>query len=254
VLGQLLTRAMDPTSGVVRVDGHDVRTLPLRTLRDHVSVVPQEPFLFSDTLANNIGFGLDNRDLPVVPTGVSVVGTPLPVPVPQQPDPARVREAARLAGLADDVEGFPQGYDTILGERGVTLSGGQRQRTAIARAIVRDPAILILDDSLSAVDTETERRILDGLREVAQNRTVILIAHRVSTLRHADQIMVLSEGRVVEQGSHDDLLARGGHYADLERLQRLATDLDADDEAVIDPERAADALERAAHPAPEAVK
>ncbi|MDL2344590.1 ABC transporter ATP-binding protein [Deinococcus sp. MIMF12] len=253
VLGQLLTRSMDPTSGVVRVDGHDVRTIPLRTLRDHISVVPQEPFLFSDSIANNIGFGLGNRDLPEVPTGVSVVGAP-PLPdIPQNPDMDRVRNAARLAGLAGDVEDFPQGYDTVLGERGVTLSGGQRQRTAIARAIVRDPAILILDDSLSAVDTETERRILDGLREVARGRTVILIGHRISTLRHADQIVVLDGGRLIEQGTHDDLVAAGGHYAEIERLQRLASDLDADDEPIRDAEVAADALEHQPMPQ-EAVK
>ncbi|MPY65085.1 ABC transporter ATP-binding protein [Deinococcus sp. SDU3-2] len=253
VLGQLLTRSMDPTSGVVRVDGHDVRTIPLRVLRDHISVVPQEPFLFSDSIANNIGFGLGNRDLPEVPTGVSVVGAPPPPDIPPNPDMDRVRDAARLAGLAGDVEDFPQGYDTVLGERGVTLSGGQRQRTAIARAIVRDPAILILDDSLSAVDTETERRILDGLREVAQGRTVILIGHRISTLRHADQIIVLDSGRLVEQGTHDDLVAAGGHYAEIERLQRLASDLDADDEPIRDAEVAADVLEHQPMPQ-EAVK
>ncbi|MBZ9753310.1 ABC transporter ATP-binding protein/permease [Deinococcus sp. HMF7604] len=244
VLGQLLTRAMDPTSGQVKIDGHELRVIPLATLRDAISVVPQEPFLFSDTIANNIGFGIEARDLPDVPTGVSVVGAPPPEDIPQTPDPARVREAARLAGLLDDVQDFPQGFDTMLGERGVTLSGGQRQRTAIARAIVREPRILILDDSLSAVDTETERRILDGLREVSQGRTVILVAHRVSTLRHADQIVVLNEGRVVEQGSHDELLERNGHYAQLERLQRLASDLDNEDEAVADPETAATALEK----------
>ena len=243
VLGQLLTRAMDPTSGTVRIDGHDLRTIPLSTLRGAISVVPQEPFLFGDSIANNIGFGIEARDLPGVPTGVSVVGASPPDDIPQTPDPARVRDAARLAGLLDDVEDFPQGFDTMLGERGVTLSGGQRQRTAIARAIVREPAILILDDSLSAVDTETERRIVDGLREVSRGRTVILIAHRVSTLRHADQIIVLEDGRLTEQGSHDDLLARGGHYAQLERLQRLASDLDGDDDAIADPEAAADQLE-----------
>ncbi|WP_412029815.1 ABC transporter ATP-binding protein [Deinococcus yunweiensis] len=243
ILMQLLTRSMDPSSGVVRIDGNDVRFIPLERLRDHISVVPQEPFLFSDTIANNIGFGIEARDLPVVPTGVTVVGLPPTPDIPQNPDPARIRNAARLAGLDGDIEGFPEGYDTMLGERGVTLSGGQRQRTAIARAIVREPAILILDDSLSAVDTETERRILDGLREVSQGRTVILIAHRISTLRHADHIVVLDQGRVTEQGSHDDLLAQGGHYAELERLQRLASDLDTDDDPVADPEDAADKLE-----------
>ena len=174
---------------------------------------------------------------------MSVVGLPPTPEVPQNPDPERVRGAARLAGLDGDIAGFPAGYDTVLGERGVTLSGGQRQRTAIARAIAREPRILILDDSLSAVDTETERRILDGLREVSRGRTVILIAHRISTLRHADHIVVLEEGRLTEQGSHDALVAQGGHYAELERLQRLASDLDRDDEPVADIDAAADRLE-----------
>ncbi|MFB9994426.1 ABC transporter ATP-binding protein [Deinococcus oregonensis] len=243
LLAQLITRSIDPTSGVVKMDGQDVRVIPLNTLRDAISIVPQEPFLFSDTIANNIGFGLGNRDLPRVPTGISVVGAPPTPDIPQHPDPARVRNAARLAGLDGDIEGFPNGYDTMLGERGVTLSGGQRQRTAVARALVREPRILILDDSLSAVDTETERKILDGLREVSAGRTVIVIAHRVSTLRHADQIVVLEAGRIAEQGTHEGLLAAGGHYAELERLQSLATDLDDDDDAIATPDEAANLLE-----------
>lgn len=250
LLAQLITRSIDPTSGVVKMDGQDVRVIPLNTLRDAISIVPQEPFLFSDTIANNIGFGLGNRDLPRVPTGISVVGAPPTPDIPQKPDPARVRNAARLAGLDGDIEGFPNGYDTMLGERGVTLSGGQRQRTAVARALVREPRILILDDSLSAVDTETERKILDGLREISAGRTVIVIAHRVSTLRHADQIVVLEAGRIVEQGTHEGLLAAGGHYAELERLQSLATDLDDDDDAVATPDEAANLLETGRMSAP----
>lgn len=228
VLSQLMTRSIDPSYGVIRMDGHDLREIPLSVLRAHMSVVPQEPFLFSDTIANNIAFGLDNDQLPDIPTGTSVLEVPRPPELPQTPDLARVKTAAGLAGLADDIEHFPNQYDTLLGERGVTLSGGQRQRTAIARAIIREPHILILDDSLSAVDTETERKIIDGLRVVAKGRTVILIAHRISTLRHADQIVVLNQGRLVEQGHHDELVAQGGHYAELERLQRLAKDLDQD--------------------------
>lgn len=233
VLTHLITRLNDPSSGVIRVDGHDVRSIPVKLLRGNVAVVPQEPFLFSDTIANNVSFGLDNDHYPAVEVRKSVRHTSPPQAEDVTPDMNRVREAARIAGLDGEIERFPDGYDTMLGERGVTLSGGQRQRTALARAVARDPRILILDDSMSAVDTETESRILQGLREVQQGRTVLLTSHRVSTLRNADHIIVLDSGRIVEQGSHEALLGMGGYYADLERRQRLEADLDNEDEAAL---------------------
>jgi ATP-binding cassette, subfamily B, multidrug efflux pump len=200
LLAALLAREFDPSGGAVRVDGRDIREVPLAVLREGLGVVPQEPFLFSETLAENISFGLaGSRAL----TGL------------QAPDLEAVRYAASVADLARDVEGFLDQFETLLGERGVTLSGGQRQRTALARAIAREPAILVLDDALSAVDTETESRILTGLREVMAGRTVLLISHRVSALRHTDKIAVLESGRVVETGTHEGLLRRGGHYAEL---------------------------------------
>ena len=226
LLGQLVTRLLDPSTGTVKIDGLDVRRIPLGVLRQHIAVVPQEPFLFGDSIAANIAFGLEGRRIEPVPTGRAVWQTPPPAEHDPAPDMARVREAAELAGLARDVQDFPAGYETMLGERGVTLSGGQRQRTALARAIAREPRILILDDAMSAVDTETESRILQGLRQVQQGRTVLLIGHRVSTLRHADHIIVLDEGGILEQGSHEDLLAAGGAYAELERKQRLEDDLE----------------------------
>ncbi|HWG84866.1 MAG TPA: ABC transporter ATP-binding protein, partial [Deinococcales bacterium] len=217
VLASLITRQVDPTEGQVLLDGHDLREVPLRVLRENVSVVPQEPFLFSESIADNIAFGLPPR-----PDG--------------KPDLETVRWAARLANLDRDVQSFPAGYDTMLGERGVTLSGGQRQRTAIARAIARRPPLLVLDDALSAVDTETERGILDGLRNALSQgslaaSTVVLVSHRASTLRLADQVVVLERGRVVEAGRPDDLLAAGGHYAELVRRQSQAADTDPDEEA-----------------------
>lgn len=215
MLASLVGRALDPTSGRVLVDGFDVRTVPLAVLRQSIGAVPQEPFLFSDTIAENIAFGLPER--------VSEADAPL--------DPQVVRWAATVAGLTKDVDDFEQGFDTELGERGVTLSGGQRQRAALARAVARKPAILILDDSMSAVDTETEARILTELRSVLADRTVLLIGHRVSTLRFADQIVVLDRGRIVERGSHDELIAFGGQYAEMDRKQGLAGSLDSDDEA-----------------------
>ena len=231
LLSQLVTRLSDVSEGSVKVDGHDVRNIPLATLRDNIAVVPQEPFLFSDTIASNVAFGLNNDNYRPIETFKSVRHTTPPEARDVQPDMERVKWAAEIAGLASEIVAFPQGYDTMLGERGVTLSGGQRQRTALARAVAREPRILILDDSMSAVDTETESRILQSLRQVQQGRTVLLIGHRVSTLRHADHIIVLDAGRIVEQGSHEALLAAGGHYADLDRKQRLESDLDEVDGA-----------------------
>lgn len=196
-LVNLIVRLFDVTQGQVLIDGHDVRRLRLEDLRSHVGFVPQDPFLFSETLRENIGYGLEAADGTVI------------------------HEAAAIAALDRDIEDFPRGYDTLVGERGVTLSGGQKQRAAIARAVARDPRILILDDALSSVDTQTEELILRGLRGVLARRTAILISHRISTVRHADRIVVLDDGRIAEQGTHDELLTRDGLYADLYRKQLL---------------------------------
>lgn len=201
-LVHLIPRLMDPTDGAVLVDGFDVRELDPEQLRRTIGFVPQETFLFSATLAENIAFGVRDasRD--------------------------QIRRAAEIAGLAPDIASFPDGYDTVVGERGITLSGGQKQRTAIARAVLRDPRILILDDSLSSVDTMTEERILNGLAGVMRHRTTILISHRVSTVRNADRIFVLEDGGVVEEGPHAELLASGGYYADLYQKQLLEEELE----------------------------
>jgi ATP-binding cassette subfamily B protein len=202
LLVSLIPRILEPTSGRVLVGGYDVKELPLATLREAIGMVPQEPFLFSDTLAENISFGLAHADK------------------------ERAEWAAKLAGVHDDIVSFPKGYDTSLGERGVTLSGGQRQRVALARALARKPQILILDDAMSAVDTETESRILSGLKSVLGQQTTLLIGHRTSTLQYADWIVVLEHGKIAEEGTHEMLLTTGGIYAELDRIQRLQAEVD----------------------------
>ncbi len=202
-LVNLIPRLMDPTEGVVLLDGIDLRNLSPGDLRRWIGFVPQETFLFSATIAENIAFGVEHASH------------------------EQIRRAAEIAGLATDIDSFPEGYRTMVGERGITLSGGQKQRTAIARAILRDPKILILDDALSSVDTLTEERILRGLAGLLRDRTVILISHRVSTVREADRIIVLEGGRIVEQGTHDELALAGGYYADLYQRQLLEEELEA---------------------------
>jgi ATP-binding cassette subfamily B multidrug efflux pump len=201
-LAALVARLWEAPDGAVLIDGRSIREWPLDTLRRAIGYVPQDTYLFSETVGENIAFGLPKFDL------------------------HRVRAAADVASLDGDVQEFPAKYDTMVGERGITLSGGQKQRTALARAIVRDPRILILDDSLSSVDTQTEERILSRLRGIMSGRTTILIAHRTSTVRDADQIVVLRDGRITERGTHDELLAHGGYYADLYQKQLLEEELE----------------------------
>jgi ATP-binding cassette, subfamily B, multidrug efflux pump len=202
-----------------------VRELPLAVLRSAIGFVPQEPFLFSDTLANNVAFGLD-----AILERAGEAGKAGEAGGAGQAEGERLQrilEAAAVARLDKDVVDFPHGYETRVGERGLTLSGGQKQRTAIARAIVVDPAILVLDDALSAVDTQTEEEILAKLRGVMRSRTSIIVSHRISTVRDADQIFVLDDGRIVERGQHDQLVKQNGLYAALHRKQLLEEELAA---------------------------
>lgn len=202
-LVEMIPRLLEPTEGTVNVDGRDVRDIPLETLRENIGYVPQDVFLFSDTVANNIAFGkLDAAD-------------------------DEIRIAASEADLLENIRDFPEGFNTFVGERGITLSGGQKQRTSIARALIRDPRILIFDDALSAVDTATERNILQSLRERQGSHTLVIVSHRLSAVQEADLILVMDEGAIAERGSHSELMAQNGIYADLYRRQLLEEEIEA---------------------------
>ena len=209
------------------IDGVDVRDIPLDVLRRAIGFVPQEPFLFSDTLADNVAFGLDAIDARLEPSRSTDDDVDQRSAKASAERTERIRASAAVARLDKDVADFPKGYETMVGERGITLSGGQKQRTALARAIVIDPRILILDDALSAVDTYTEEEILSRLRGVMRERTSIIVSHRISTVRHADVIFVLDEGRIAERGTHDGLIRYNGLYAELHKKQLLEEELAA---------------------------
>src|SRR5690606_12164255 len=190
-IANLLMRMYDPTSGEILIDGKDIRRYNISSLRKQIGFVPQDVFLFSDTIANNIAFGLDRADQTLI------------------------ENAAKDADVYQNIIDFPKGFETMLGERGITLSGGQKQRVSIARAIAKEPKILILDDCLSAVDTKTENSILTALKRIMENRTSVIISHRVSSAKLADHIIVLDEGKIIERGDHDSLMTQKGVYAEL---------------------------------------
>ena len=200
-LVSLIPRLLDAEPGSVLIDNAPIRTISLQRLRENIGFVPQETYLFSDSIRQNIAFGVPNAT------------------------DEQILEAATIAHIANEILEFPRGFDTKVGERGLTLSGGQKQRTAIARAVIRNPRILILDDALASVDTYTEEQILSGLKRIMQGRTTIFISHRVSTCRNADQIAVLVAGRIVERGTHDELITRNGYYTNLYEKQRLEEEI-----------------------------
>ena len=202
-LVRMIPRLLEPDAGTVQIDGHDLQSIPLETLRENMGYVPQDVFLFSDTVANNIAFG----DLDA--------------------DQDEIRRAAAEADLIENVRDFPDGFDTHVGERGITLSGGQKQRTSIARALIRDPRVLIFDDALSAVDTATERNILRSLRERQGRHTLVIVSHRLSAVQEADLILVMERGRVVQRGTHGELVDEEGLYADLYEKQLLEEEIQA---------------------------
>ncbi len=201
-LVNLIPRLYQPPEGCVFIDGRDIHDIPLRTLRDSIGMVPQDTFLFSETILENILFGVDHTSM------------------------EKVLFSSEVAQLRSNVETFPEGYDTVIGERGITLSGGQKQRLAIARAVIREPRILILDDALSSVDTHTEDEILARLKALMNGRTSLMVSHRIQTIQHADRIFVLVEGRLVESGTHKELVASGGIYAAMYRRQLLEQELE----------------------------
>jgi ATP-binding cassette subfamily B protein len=202
-LVQLIPRLYNAPPNSLFIDGVPVECIPLETLRRAIGFIPQDTFLFGETIRENIAFGVESAS------------------------DSDIQRSAEISSIYEDVDSFPNKFETMVGERGITLSGGQKQRTAISRAVVRDPKILILDDALSSVDTYTEEKILRELKQVMRHRTSILISHRVSTVKEADEIVVLDNGEIVERGTHIELLARNGYYAELHRRQLLEEELES---------------------------